>query len=570
MSLSLTIGARAPGHPRHAHLFDQIGARQAWIAAACAVVCLLLQARMIFLQPIHWDEYRFLADIHAFQRGELSSAFLTFQVHLFGWLTRFPNEMDQIHVARGVMLALESGTVVFIWLIARRFFDATAAAFAATAYLSFSYVFLHGASFRFDPIAIFLVMFATWLLICRPLRLVTISAVALAVAIATMVTVKVALAAPLLVAAGVYRIMEAERRVPTLLALAGGAALSALFLALLYAWHASTLAAPTVSATQQQLGSSYDKTLSDWRPFWTHRYFIRAVLENPVYWVMLAAGIFAIGRRLRDQPVRSLMLLAFMLPFLTLTFYRNAFPYFYAFILAPAAITVAGAATLSWLRPFLWLVTTGWTIVAALMMMRINPATAADQAAATNLVHRLFPSPVPYLDRSSMIPTFPQAGMFMSSWEMENYRDGKRPTIRTLLATRQPVFIIANSPIISEGFGIAPSATPRILFHPEDRAALQSQYVHYTGPIWIAGKRIAASPRPVVADFQVAGTYVLNSRVPVQIDGRTVAPHAAVTIGQGRHRIVSPQGAQGILLRWGAGLPQAAQSAPRELVFDNL
>ena len=64
------------------------------LVAAAIAFCLLLQLHLVFVQPVNWDEFRFLADIHSYARGELSGALLTFQVHFFGWLKGVGNEIE--------------------------------------------------------------------------------------------------------------------------------------------------------------------------------------------------------------------------------------------------------------------------------------------------------------------------------------------------------------------------------------------------------------------------------------------------------------------------------------------
>ena len=50
-----------------------------------------------------------------------------------------------------------------------------------------------------------------------------------------------------------------------------------------------------------------------------------------------------------------------------------------------------------------------------------------QQKETLDLVHRLFPEAVPYIDRCSMVSTFPKVGFFMSSLGMRFYHERGEP-----------------------------------------------------------------------------------------------------------------------------------------------
>ena len=537
------------------------------LTVAAIAFCLLLQLHLVFVQPINWDEFRFLADVHSYARGELSGALLTFQVHFFGWLTGIGNEIDQIRAARLVMLALECGTLFFIWTIARRFFAPVAATFAVLAYLSFSFILQHGASFRFDPIITVLVMGAVLLLMRARLRWLDMVLAGLALAVATMISIKTALVLPLVVATGALRLADTDRRRETLLRL-GGAAIAALaFLVLLYSWHVSTLAEAPASAAQQGLSGIFTKTLGDIPFFPRRQYFLRSVAENPVHWLLLLLGIAAVAGSYRKQRSRALLIMAFLLPLVSIAVYRNAFPYYYTLVLAPAAIFFAAAASRPELRRIVGPVALVLAGGAFLHHRQALSEEASDQERTVAAVHAMFPQPVAYLDRCSMIASFPQAGMFLSSWWMENYIRAGRPVVREMLVRKQPAFIIVNSPFLGAALKGQPAAEMRGGFLAQDRAALHSNYVHHWGPIWVAGKRIEATAAGTDTEFVVGGEYTLESQQPIEVDGRRIAPRQVVGIAPGKHRITALEGRERVVLRWGARLPAPDANVPPELGF---
>jgi hypothetical protein len=372
---------------------------------------------------------------------------------------------------------------------------------------------------------------------------------------------------PVVVAVAVYRIAETERRREMFIRLTAAAVASALFLALLYFWHLGTLAGATNGSAKQHLNASYAKTLAATSLFPRISYLARSITENPLHWVLLLLGASGVMSSYKLGRARALLILAFLLPLFSVAIYRNAFPYYYAFMLAPGAVLWAAAAGRAELRKYVWLaavVLLGFTFV---HHQRALSTAANDQERTVAMVHAMFSQPVSYIDRCSMIASFPQAGLFMSSWWIENYAEVGRPIMREILANAQPVFVIANSPLLIRALQgeRAPGNGAQLMY--EDQAALQSNYVHQWGPIWIAGKALPVTANAREEEFLISGDYRLESRDPVVIDGVPHSPGMRLAIGRGVHRFASPSGPQFITLRWvEAGRPPSATS-PYELGF---
>ena len=528
-------------------------------------VCLLLQLHLVFNQPVNWDEFRFLADVHSYERGELSAPLLTFQVHLFSWLTGIGNEVSQIRFARLIMMALELATLALIAAAARRFFGLPAAICGALAYISFSFVLQHGASFRFDPLVTFWLMAGVYLLLGRKLRWTSMLIVGLSLAMATMISIKIALALPLVAAIGIYRIAAVPNR-RTCAKLAVAALSAAVFLAILYAWHLSTLAGASNEAAEAHLGASYSKTLREIPFFPRLSYFLRSLIENPLHWLLLLLGISAVLSAYRRDRKRALLLLSFLLPLLSVLFYRNAFPYFYSFVLAPAAVLFAAAADRLELRRLIGPIAVLLAAGGVIHQQRALSDAAQEQRQTVAAVHRIFPNPVSYLDRCSMIASFPQAGLFMSSWWIENYVAAGRPVMRELLIEKAPVFVIADSPLLADALEGPSRIKTDALFLP-DSATLHSNYVHHWGPIWVAGKALNLTEAGRATEFLIPGRYKLESAGPIRLDGQSVHPGASLLISAGAHRLTSSAGDQSVILRWAAAGPVNQPDIPRRLEF---
>jgi hypothetical protein len=288
-----------------------------------------------------------------------------------------------------------------------------------------------------------------------------------------------------------------------------------------------------------------------------------------LHWILILIGLSTVVGMIAGgrERLRNLALLAFLIPLICILFYRNAFPYYYAFILAPAAILFAAAADRWDLRNKLWLTALVMTVAALAHYQSALSKSALDQRRTIAAIHTLFPAPVPYLDRCSMISSFPQAGVFLSSWWIENYQSAGRPIMRELLAARQPAFLIVNSPLLGDALEPRRDSAQGPQFLDEDKAALRSNFVHHWGPIWVAGKEVVVSPSAQALELLISGPYTLESRRPVSIDGRMLTPGGTMGLERGLHTLASPGGVQRVVLRWGEQLPRPAGTAPRELGF---
>ena len=307
------------------------------LAAAFAVRLVL-----VFTYEINWDEFYYLALVYDFARGELTNTLQTLHVRFFGWLALVGvNEVNQVILARFLMWVLNVATTYFIFDIARRFTSENAALLGALCYATFSLVVQHGASFRADPIAAFFLMAALWLIMCKKHYAIA----GLCAGLAGMITIKTAFYAPTIGAALCLAVLHAQdkRR-----AVQGGlmfAAIAGASFAALYFWHRTGITATPGEGSGALLAHSYSKTISSaglfprWGVFW------RAAITNMVFWAAFGFGVCALLRKcLRgDWKLRteSLLLLGLAAPLASFLIYRNAFPYYYAFILPPAAVLCA-------------------------------------------------------------------------------------------------------------------------------------------------------------------------------------------------------------------------------------
>jgi len=562
-----------------------------WGAAGVVGLMVLLRFHTLHRLNVHWDEFFFLSKIYSYLRGDLAGALQTGHVHAFTWL-RFvaDDEIGQIIAARTVMLGLQVATCWFIYAVTRRLFDRFAGFVAVVAYLSFGYVQDHGTSFRADPIAAFLIMGALWVLLRERRGSGGPVLAGIGAALALMVTIKSFAYVPVLIVA----ILCMRPAVPLRVAVRDAAvfaASTAVCTVVLYLLHKSTLDGGKSLSAATMITQNSARLLGR-NELVVHRAFLElSIRDDLTVWLLIAVGlvgaVLALGIRARRR--RSFGLLALALPLLTIPFYRNAFPYYYVFALAGPIVLcgggVAGIATLfgGWPRVTKAVIALlAFSLVAKFgfgYALRFKDETGVQRQLVA-VVHRMFPRPVPYLDRASMIPSFPQVGFFMSTLGMEIYHANGRPIVRELLLARQPVFIIANTGSLKLELPANEALTVRRYpLLPADAAGLRANFVHHWGEIWVAGKRLEVPQTGVARSFEILipGTYTLESRRLIVIDGIARAPGDKVNLNQGWHRLSAQgPGAQArtpptrpvdIVLRWGADLYRPTQAPVPGRIF---
>lgn len=547
---------------------------------AAVGAAMLAKLNVAYLYQINWDEFFYLSHVHDHLRGQLTGALQTFHVHFFGWLAGIGSEIEQVRAARWVMVALQAGTGFLLYRIGQRFFSAPAAMFAVLLYFSVRNVLLLGADFRADPMATFLLVLCVERVLAFGRGYAAPLAAGVAAGLALLITIKSALYAP--VVGLLYLIGLAETRERALRIGQGAAALvaTAVTFGALYLLHKHSIGSATDVADMAT--GAYDKAVGSQGLFPRWNYFAESLRTDALFWIFLAAGL-VLALRFAMLPgllkrADALRLLALLLPALTFLFYRNAFPYYWGFALAGPAV-LAG---LAWecleqrLGRVGRLANRGALIAVAALILYTGFAIPFQknlhaQRQFLDVVHRLFPEPVPYIDRCAMVASFPHAGFFMSTWGMEKYQARGQSVFADILRREQPVFIVANNLPLDIG---VPDEVRRRYLHPaydllpDDLAVLRANYVHHWGPLYVAGKRVEVKSAGEAERFEVlvAGTYTLEAGQAVRIDGAPVAPGGTVELTQGAHELGADAPGD-YVLRWGDNLPVPDRLPPAKPLF---
>ncbi|KUM24684.1 hypothetical protein AU467_06110 [Mesorhizobium loti] len=504
------------------------------------VVAALELATALF-REVNWDEFHFLSLVFEYKRASLSLALQTFHVHLFSWLTLLPtDEIGTIVIARCLMWLLHLATLLFLFKTAENLVSARGALWATVLYATLSFVMRSATGFRADPIITALLMGALFGLTRDrlPFRLLILSA--LAVTFAGLISIKSVFYVPTIVMVAILQLVRLHDKV-LLRNMVIALVIAAAAFASLFLWHSASLA-QVVSQAGNTLTSAYNKQMVDSNLFYGARFLAYSLAVDALQWSVLCVGMgMAVARTINNtgaERLRALTILSFALPLLCIVFYRNSFPYFYVFMMAPVAVVGALAADkLSSLSKILGAIP---AIFVALAVGHAIPEFQRDQSAQRSLisaVHQILPDPVPYIAQTGMVASYPHAGFLMSTWGIEEYRDRGEPVLLHAIEKEGPLFVIVSGPALSAALEPGPvsvNADEELL--PADIEALKENYVRHWGPIWIAGKQLPATGG-IEATFEIhiPGSYSMTADAPVEIDRRLVLPGDVVELAGGMH-----------------------------------
>ncbi len=546
------------------------------------IVCsLAVIFSLLFYRNIHWDEFYFLSKIYKYHGGTLSSPFQTFYVHLFGWLLGVSkDEISLILIGRCVCFVLFLGSISFLYLISRLFFHPISSLFSVLTFITFSEVIDHGAAFRVEPLVLFLFLAAVYLLLKPELSFRRTIFIGTITSLAMMFTIKSLFLLMFLIILFSSLVIQGRARFNTLVVFFTACCLS--FLGF-YLFHRFSLVFPHATARSLVFeGRDFfwlgERAQEMFVVFGQRNVAKRNLALNPIQWSFIIGGAIFFFRRVgKEQRVLAMLLFvsgAFFV--LSVTFYRNSFAYYYPLILSLIALFSAVIAekcikdfykTSSSFSLIFCGCLAGGLFFSVLCYLQTEFVDGIKpQREVLNVVHQIFPTPVSYLDRSSMVASFPNAGSLLSTLQLERYRQRGVPMMKELFVKSPPIFILINSEALHFLQGKSTPSIYRLL--SEDVDALKNNYIEHWGLLFVAGKQFNFDG---VADLQlrkfdilIPGLYTFESKERALLDGEPVFPGAQRYLEGGEHTVLLNSPAK---LRWGKSLFRPAFEPSSQPIF---
>ncbi|MDE1466339.1 hypothetical protein [Aurantiacibacter sp. D1-12] len=523
-----------------------------WVKLAIVAVA-ALQFAQVFTRSINWDEfghYNHIVQLHA---GTLPQVLQRFHAFAYSWVTALPGSpIDHIIVIRLFMFACEMVALAAIVGIAARFAERTPALLCGLAYISFSYVFQHGASFRYDPPLTAALMGLLWLFLSARLDAKVIVGAGLLVALLPLISIKAVLYAPAF--AGVAYLRWADdgftSQTPLRLAVIGAVALAAFaaLFALLSQWIAGPAGAEDTATTSRAAGAVF--TFFD-NPNWSR--ILRAATTNPLVTLVVAAFPFVIAKAER-RPAEKLALGGLFTVALTPIIYVNTAPYYFVFMLAPvlaACGPVMSAALTRLSAPLIAAILCASTVVT---LITEEPSPLDQQRALHEVTIATFGDEVRYFDFPGFLGTRGKANPFMSPLTVMIHDNAGLTMIEPAMQAEPVPLVIENNFILTSVL----TDREDVWLAPEDRAALQGNYVRFWGPLWIAGRHVPAGSTVIYKNL-VPGAFTVTG-AGMSIDGELVRAGDTVQLGRGTYVLEGWQADSRII--WGDNIAPPSASPP--------
>lgn len=500
-------------------------------------VGLIFVARLYIVThlSLNWDEFLNLSMLYDFRRGEMTEIFQTAFVHLFQWLPLVSqNEVDQLVAARFIPLACTAFTSLAIYHAARRFMGIDPALVAVIAFNCFGASFFYGTDFRTDTMATAAITGAIALATNRQATWPQMIAIGVLIAIGGALTIKSVFFLPTIGILVLVCTWAASDRWRAIKVIAGGAVAGILTFAAILYLHAASLS-ETASSTAF-LGRTSGATLLTGDYSVLSGYWQPAIFGNLGFWILVISGVISLARNDLQKSAldgsERLMLAGFALPCFVPLIYSEVYPYFHSFLIAPVSVLAGfGFCRIPGLIRHALLV---YCLIGAAVPFSLKmDDSLGQQRMMLALVHRLFPSPVPYIDHTSMVSSFPKKGFFMSRWGVSDYRKAGRPVMAEILQDDQPAFLLETRALLAVD-RIKPEVSEQSNsgLLGSDVQALRNNYIRYWGPLFLPGKVLTGSGQTAIA---IGGPYRVEGQGQLVANGVSYSAGATVRLKPGEY-----------------------------------
>ena len=529
------------------------------LAVAFAIVGL-----SAFFLPVNGDEFIFLSNIHRAANGWSVGLLQTAYVHLFAWLPFVgQDEVGQVKIGRVIYIGLWAISLFLLHRLARRLLDPLGALAAVVLFAVFLFSVSSASSFRIDGLVL-PVLLSVALLLLNPTTGRVAAAGALS-GLAVALTVKAVLWAPAFLGVLAVGLCDRPHRLRPILAgaMTGAATFAGIILA--HRWAISTEGTPAPGVSVEglvRLGRFmfFDGLFPMPAVIWG------ALTLNSVTWALIVVGFGLALAGLREPRTRrdSLILLFLASPILSIAFYTNSFPYAYL-VLIPTACLLGGTAfsrflgSAEGLKGVVALLCLGGAAMPMLLFAswELRHDQTSKQSQVLSIVHQLFKDPVPYIDISGMVASFPRHMVGITRLGLTSYKQAGESVVANYIRDSKPPLLIRNSPSLDVWTqDVLHSLDPRLRLLPQDEEAIRSTYAQYWDQIYLAGRQwrdLGPGERRSFEIF-VPGEHTLLAKHPVTVDGRTFAPGATIALEAGPHEIRTTSAEVDLRILWGRNL----------------
>jgi hypothetical protein len=538
---------------------------------------LFLKFHLLFLLNIDVDEFTFLSLVHRYTADSLGNPFYTFHVHLFSWLPMVSmNEIDQIMAARLVMFSFFVGSSMFTYLIAKYFLNTIGALFSVLCYVSISNIIIHGTSFRFDPICSLLFLMAVYLFLKKPGRNIGISLSGFCMALSMMISLKSLFYMVTFFVLFLSLLYISEDRRETVINIILFCVSFLVCSLLLFMYHSYVLLDMQNKSILLSAGENvkhhvglklfFNGYIHNWQ------YILIFIIENIVVVSLMISGLiliiykYAIDKNIKNN---NILILSFLVNYAPLIYYRYNHPYFYVFILSPAVIlcgiivnNLEKINDVKMLKKIPMLISF-LSLIVFFNFIYHYKNNAFDQNISNkeivDSVHKMFSMPVPYIDRCSMISSFPSVGLQMTTHDMERYSIANNPIMRDIIVQQKPVFIVANTIYLDLRLPYNAKAKDIFFNYPlleKDFQVLKHNYIHHWGKVYVSGKHFVFNSESKYQEFEILipGIYTIESGENVLINDVNYKNGDIISLRNEKYIITPKKTPSETTIRWGENL----------------
>jgi len=535
--------------------------RQLRVPIVFFAACLAAQLYLVFFKSFNWDEFLHFSRVYQLRAGTSYQPFQVFSLRLLWWAPAVSsNLVNQMLAARIFAWIAHLVTLFIIYAIARHFFSPRDSFFAAFAYLAAGFVFTQSFSIRADPIVTATLVAALYLMVCRQLSLTHAALVGALIGLAGMMTLKAIIYAPCFAGVAWLKWREAANKRQTLICFAALVCASLLTFLTVYLFHTSGIPRDAKPMGNVAFYSVFVRWLTTDQPY--SSFILGELILGVVFFSSVALAPYA-WNKIGLKSEQKVALMGFVAPLAVLPFYRNTFPYFFTFLLAPVAIVIPPALAIVRDRYSDWFLAFVLAAVPLSLAVLEPRDVLRNQHALIDYVHQEYPSKTGYLDYSGMIADYPRVLEFLTTGNGARlYTELGNAIVGREIDRGNVPFIIGNQETVLAALEDRPIPGT---FLPGDLEAMDSNYVRQWGVLWREGKLIPPGSTNFSFHLRRGGEFVVDGG-PVTIDGIKLNHNVKISLLQGDHLASGERGTSVTLWR-GQRLPGPHPNLPMEKLF---